>query len=634
MKRIFCLFFCITFVGMTVMTSCAADVQLTLKPEQELNRIDGKVYSQFLEHIYHSVNGGLWGELVWNRSFEDNQQGGWSQENGVISQKSPGVDQRLTFGDTNWSDYEYTLEAQKTGGAEGFLVLFRVQSDKDFSWVNLGGWQNKQHAIERRNAVNVKQNRQGVVSPMIDGSIETGKWYTIKVRCEGDNVKVSLDGKQILDVTDSYMAKTGCVGIGTWSTQAKFRNFKVTSLDGKTVLFNETPKVSQPLKIRHWEPFGGAKISINTTDAFNGRSCVQITQGGGVQHEGFIQKKIDGIQQGGFVLKKDETYLFSIGIKSNDVTMPRIECRFYDRQQNKIVTCSTSFIDNYVRGQWTKISGKFWDLSDDVSDGILMLTLDPGLTVNEGTYLIDQISIMPKSWAENGGFRPDLLKAIADLKPALIRWPGGCFASAYRWKDGIGPQEKRQPYPFSIWDDREVNSFGTDEYIAMCRRVGCEPHIVINAGTPSWNAKRTPETANVDWVQEACDWVEYCNGPATSKWGKVRAENGHPEPYNVKHWEIDNETQGNLTVDEYIATIKKFVPAMKKVDPTIKIAVAGSHYGPRGPWDNPIINQAGELIDYISFHQYDDPNKFADGPGKIETYFRELQKVIAQSPNK
>ena len=181
-------------------TAGAADVELTLRPEQELNRIDEKIYSHFLEHIYHSINGGLWGELVWNRSFEDNDGGGWSLEanaaenGGEIIQKSLGDDQRFVFGDANWSDYELTLEAQKTGGAEGFLVLFRVQNDKVFSWANLGGWQNKQHGVERRSE---QQNRQGVVGPMPNGSIETGKWYSIKIRCEGDNVKVSLDGKQM-----------------------------------------------------------------------------------------------------------------------------------------------------------------------------------------------------------------------------------------------------------------------------------------------------------------------------------------------------------------------------------------------------------------------------------------------------
>jgi alpha-N-arabinofuranosidase len=334
-----------------------------------------------------------------------------------------------------------------------------------------------------------------------------------------------------------------------------------------------------------------------------------------------------GIRQSGFSLKQGEIYIISYWAKQihgavNGKTFGFIFCNPLE-DGGLLVTP-----DCTPTSEWSLFKTEF----------VAQRNMEESLTLfaftGSSTFLIDQISVMPKSWAENGGFRPDLLKAIEEIKPTLVRWPGGCFASAYRWKDGIGPQEKRGPYPFSIWDDREVNSFGTDEYIEMCRRVGCEPHIVINAGTPGWNAQRTPECADVDWVREACDWIEYCNGPATSTWGKVRAENGHPEPYDVKYWEIDNETQGGVTVDEYIAIIKKFVPAMKKIDPTIKIAVAGSHYGPREPWDNPIINEAGEYFNYISFHQYDDPNLFTDGPGKIESYFRELQKVIEQSPNK
>jgi len=227
--------------------------------------------------------------------------------------------------------------------------------------------------------------------------------------------------------------------------------------------------------------------------------------------------------------------------------------------------------------------------------------------------------------------RPDLMNAIADLRPPVIRWPGGCFASAYRWKSGIGPQQERVPYPFSIWDDREVNSFGTDEFITLCRRVGAEPNIVINTGTPMWNVNRTPDTAGVDWVQEACDWLEYCNGPATSKWGSVRAANGHPAPYNVKYWEIDNEIE--LPVEDYIATLKKFVPALKEIDPTIKIIACGSWRGNRMQWDGRLINEVGDLFDYLSFHQYDDPNTYANGPGRIGQYFQSLKPVIANSKN-
>ena len=450
---------------------------------------------------------------------------------------------------------------------------------------------------------------------MINGSIETNKWYTIKVRCEGNNVKVSLDGRQILDVTDAEMAKTGQVGIGTWSTQAKYRNFKVTSLDGQTVLFSETPKVSQDLRMRHWESFGiDGTVTLNTTDAFNGKASLQIAS----QSERSV-----GIQQAGFVIKEGETYIVSLWTKQirGTASGTPLGFRFMQGDRRQV------FVDDCIATtEWKQFTTEFTPLRN-MEEAVFQLFVIP----SGATVLVDQISIMPKSWAENGGFRPELLQAIADLRPPVIRWPGGCFASAYRWKDGIGPQEKRLPYPFSIWDDLEVNSYGTDEFIRMCRLVGSEPIIVINTGTPMWNVNRTPDTAGVDWVQEACDWLEYCNGPATSKWGSVRAANGHPAPYNVKYWEIDNEIE--LSVEDYIASLKKFVPALKEIDPTIKIIACGSWRGNRMQWDSRLINEVGELFDYLSFHQYDDPNTYANGPGRIGQYFQSLKPVIANSKN-
>ena len=593
----------------------AADVELNIDTTQELNRIDEKIYGHFLEHIYHSVNGGLWGDLVWNRSFEDNSSGGWSQTNDVIVQKSLDVDQRFVFGEIDWQNYEYTLEARKTGGTEGFLILFHVQNDEQFSWVNLGGWQNRQHGIERRNA---SQNRQSVIGRQISGGIETGKWYTIKVRCEDNNTKIWLDDQLLFDQNDDGAAKTGSVGVGTWGTQAEFRNIKVTSLDGKTVLLAEMPELKQQLKLRHWEVFGDAEVSLNDTDTYNSKYALQITSRG---------DSYCGIKQSGFHLNRGETYIVSCWMKQLDGDHPLPFC-FNFRYGYTAAEYSGQMTSN----EWKFFQTEFSPVSTSDPDIIDDATFCLNITRNGHTVLIDQISIMPKSWAENGGFRPDLLGAIDALKAPIIRWPGGCFASAYRWKDGIGPQEKRGAYPFTIWDDREVNSYGTDEFLDMCRRVKTEPLIVINTGTRGWNANRTPESANVDWVQEACDWLEYCNGPITSKWGKVRAENGHPEPYNVKYWEIDNEIE--TSVEEYIASIKKFVPAMKKIDPTIKIIVCGSWRGARLQWDGRLVNEVGELFDYLSFHQYDDPNTFADGPGRIEKYFRELGKVIADSPNK
>jgi alpha-N-arabinofuranosidase len=198
------------------------------------------------------------------------------------------------------------------------------------------------------------------------------------------------------------------------------------------------------------------------------------------------------------------------------------------------------------------------------------------------------------------------------LKPPVIRWPGGYFASPYRWKDGIGLQHKRRPHPRTMWDDKEVSSFGTDEFIAMCRRVGAEPLIVVNIGTPNWNR----DVLDNDFLQEALDWIEYCNGPADSQWGKVRAANGHPEPYHVKYWEIDNETW-HMGAEAYAAAVNRFGPAMREADPSIQLIACGSG-GYNQDWNRAIINASGKNFDYISTHHYEGPDNHATGPAKGE----------------
>ncbi len=615
------------FVLFVVQTAFAA-IELKVNPDKVLHRVDEKVYGHFLEHIYHSINGGLWGELVWNRSFEDANFGQWKVEGDVIRQTGFDIDQRLPFGDSGWTDFEYTLEAKKTGGVEGFLILFRAKNDKEFYWANLGGWGNTRHGIERRNE---KQQRQSMIGHSVEGNIDENRWYKIRVRCEGTKTEVFLDDAKILEVDDPEGPKHGQCGVGTWATQAEFRNIAVKTLDGKT-LYNELPQPRLSEQVgKHWETFGNAKAYLESKDALNGNlyQRVELYSGWGKSCGN------GGIRQKGFFLQAGEKYLVSYWIKPvpinsrGDVFPDALNCKLADQEINHPLMI-------HHPDRWVEYQHLINIESDTVNTTLEIEAIRPDKPDASGicSFCIDQISVMPLSWKEEfGGMRPDLLNAIGDLRPPTIRWPGGCFASAYRWKSGIGEQKDRVPYPFSIWDDREVNSFGTDEFIELCRRVGSEPIIVVNAGTPDWNSKRSPELADVDWPQEAAEWVEYCNGPATSKWGKLRAENGHPAPYNVKYWEIDNETQGANKVEDYIAMIRKMVPAMKKVDPTIKIAVAGSHFWPRIPWDKPIIEQTGELFDYLSFHQYDDPNQYADGPDEIGKYFQTLKSIIANSKN-
>jgi hypothetical protein len=164
------------------------EVALSVEPDKVLGRIDEKIYGHFLEHIYHSVNGGLWGEMIWNRSFEElpgSNAGHWSIEDNSIMQSNIGENIRLVFGNPQWRDYEYTLEARKKQGSEGFLILFRVADAEEFYWYNLGGWGNQRHALEK----GIKGRRWGAVGRGFEGKIETDRWYRIRVRCEAPGIR-------------------------------------------------------------------------------------------------------------------------------------------------------------------------------------------------------------------------------------------------------------------------------------------------------------------------------------------------------------------------------------------------------------------------------------------------------------
>ncbi len=603
---------CISAVIVVVLTTNFAlwaeePVRLTLDPSVVLNPVDEKVYGHFLEHIYNSCNGGLWGELVWNRSFELNATGLWSIRDERIVQSGFNVDTRLVFGDPTWTDYEFTLEAKKTGGQEGFLILLRVAGEKDFYWVNLGGWGNKRHQVERGRT---GEGRWHGIGPSIDGGIEQDRWYRIAVRCEGRRIQVSLDGRTLIDFTDDEKAHLcGAVGVGTWATQAEFRNLRVASLEGKT-LFEGLPEILQrPSTAKYWRVYGRGTAYLDIDNPFNSHYSQRLV----------CQDGETGLEQSPFQIRRNETYrgsLWARGRAENGVVV-----RLLDHGKTLAEVKLPTPVDAWREYPFVL------EPTEDADDAVLQVGV-----IGTSEVWIDQVSLMPDSWAKSGGFRPDLLDAVVRLRPPVIRWPGGCFASAYRWKDAIGPQHQRRSYPIEIWDDRDTNSLGTDEFLALCRKVGAEPLLVVNIGTPAWRQQSSEE----QYLQDVLDWIEYCNGPKDSPWGQRRAANGHPEPYGVKYWEIDNETW-HMGAEAYAEAVRKIAPRMRKVDPTIRLAACGSAgYGTDGiglPWNRVIIERCAEWIDYLSIHHYESPDEFAAGPTRYEEFFLKTGELIRQSKN-
>lgn len=206
--------------------------------------------------------------------------------------------------------------------------------------------------------------------------------------------------------------------------------------------------------------------------------------------------------------------------------------------------------------------------------------------------------------SDSDGFRKDVLEASKAMHVSVLRWPGGNFSSGYNWKDGIGPKDQRPRRWDTAWQEEESNRFGTDEFIEYCHKLGAEPYICVNMGTGT--------------MQEAADWVEYCNATTDTYWANLRRKNGHSEPYNVKYWALGNEVYGSWQAGhknaaDYAADALEFGKMMRWVDPSIKLVACG---GPGVDWNLPVLEKLVELVDYISLHHYggstDNAKEFAD----------------------
>ncbi len=216
-----------------------------------------------------------------------------------------------------------------------------------------------------------------------------------------------------------------------------------------------------------------------------------------------------------------------------------------------------------------------------------------GSNIYGGMYIGDDNTIIPHT----DGVRNDVIKALQDLQIPNLRWPGGCFADTYHWKDAIGPKSERIAIENLSWGNyREDNSFGTHEFLNLCELLGAEPYLAVNMNSGS--------------VQEAVEWVQYTNhANGTSYLTDWREENGRSKPWNVKYWGIGNESWdcgGNMTVDYYINLYKRYATAMTTYhnsENLYRIAV-----GPGFPdykWTETIMRDIPvRRIEGLSIHHY------------------------------
>lgn len=350
-----------------------------------------------------------------------------------------------------------------------------------------------------------------------------------------------------------------------------------------------------------------------------------------------------GLSNNGFEginVKKGEKYDFSVFLRNVEGAAKHVRVVLGEPlpwpQDPKVLAEATITADSK---KWKKYECSLTPDQDCANASISILVLD------NGVIDMDMASLMPADTYKGHGLRKDLAQSLADLQPKFMRFPGGCvvhgggdgFWNTYRWKETVGPKETRKQQK-NTWGYHQSMALGYPEYFQFCEDLGMEPLPILpcgvncqgsNGGWGMWpeQAQDACDMADMDeWVQDALDLIEWANGDVTTKWGKVRADGGHPEPYNLKYLGIGNEEKIS---PEFAERFKYLYDRVTAAHPEIVIvgtAGPGSHPG------NPDYDNGWALAEEIGMpiidEHYYEPREYFMKSRQYDSYPRDRKTTV------
>ncbi|HPX54062.1 MAG TPA: alpha-L-arabinofuranosidase C-terminal domain-containing protein [Bacteroidales bacterium] len=461
-----------------------------------------------------------------------------------------------------WSEYKFTgwvkTEGVESRGGKGAGFRFEAFDAEYTGLTGTNDWQKIEFVFKTGN------DDSSILSCLLglDGPASGRAWFDDMslelLRSENFNTAVTIDVADKKESMSEYIYGQfiehlgRCIYGGIWAEMLEDRKFWYLPGD------RESP----------WQVKGKRELfSVDRANPFTGDKTPVL----GVDGSGAA-----GIQQSGLGLKPDLEYEGRIILKATPgITAVKVTLSRGEESQSvtidKLGTIFSAYPLKYQSGAMTHNAS---------------LTIEPE---GNGKVWVGTASLMPSDNIE--GFRSDVIALLKELNAPVYRWPGGNFVSGYNWKDGIGDRDRRPPRKNPAWQGVEHNDVGLHEFIAFCEILGTEPYIAVNAGLGD--------------SKQAREEVEYCNGSADTPMGRLRAANGHPEPWNVKWWSIGNEMYGNwqlghMSTEDFVRKHNAFADAMRSVDPDIKLIAVGE----LGDWDRMVLTNCSESMDLISEHFY------------------------------
>ena len=378
-----------------------------------------------------------------------------------------------------------------------------------------------------------------------------------------------------------------------------------------------------------WVPFGNVTVQDANPCFDRNPHYVRV-----VNDCRLLRAGLDNEGYRGIGVKQGEEYRFSVYARTPDAKPMKLSIELVNSNAQNLLKKEIEVSGN----NWQKLTAV---LKSPFTDAHARLRI---VLETQGTVDMDHISLFPvDTWkGRENGLRADLAQALYDLNPGVFRFPGGCIIEGnsletrYQWKNSVGPVENR-PLNENRWnytfkhkafpDYFQTLGLGYFEYFLLSEDLGAEPLPVISCGLSCQceSNEVVPMDELDPYIQDALDLVEFANGPVTSKWGKVRADMGHPEPFNLKMIGIGNEQWDKV----YVERLEAFTKAIRAKYPNVK--VVGSS-GPSANGDKfdylwPEMKRIG--VDLVDEHYYMNPDWFFGNASRYDNYDRKGPKVFA-----
>lgn len=441
-----------------------------------------------------------------------------------------------------------------------------------------------------------------------------------------------LQARVSFDLNDTKPISTNLIGIffedinygadgGLYAELVQNRDFEYYPGEGK--------RDAEWGPLKAWKALDGAVVTVDSVSPIHANNAHYIKLSGG---------RLTNAGYDGMVLKKGAKYDFSAFVRIPGKPVGKLTVELLDANGRVLASEQVG-----VKGgsDWRKVKAELIPDADTEAGSIALKYAGEEIQ-------LDMVSLFPRDTfhGHSNGLRADLAQVFADLKPRFVRFPGGCVAhgngldNIYDWKGSIGPLESRKPLR-NIWGYHQTRGLGYHEYFVWCEDMGAEPLPVLAAGVPCQNSGMpghrshdelttygqqcgVPMEEMDSYVQDVLDLIEYANGDVKSTWGRKRAENGHPKPFNLKYIGIGNEDMITPLFEERFKLIND---AVKAKYPDIKVVGTVGPFYEGSDYDEGWRFATQEGVDLVDEHYYVAPGWYIHNQDYYDNYDRSKPHV-------